>query len=133
MSPDQCCFSIDLHNPLIIVSVQSYLMLINHAQLMPLVLKQHLLSVYCFTIKQVGLAVIKRKAPSNRTLFCVYAALFLHFFAFKVTSSVMIFPPSSSFIRAIFFIFSAMGSGLLSSFEYPLVSNLFSTSFAISL
>ena len=45
MSPGQCCYSIGLHNPLIIVSVQGYLMLINRVHLMLLILKHHLLSI----------------------------------------------------------------------------------------
>ena len=48
--------------------------------LMPLILKQGLLPVYYFTIKQAGLVVIKRKAFRNHILFCALAALFLHFF-----------------------------------------------------
>ena len=131
-----------MHKPLIIVSVQGYLMLINRIHPMLLILKQHLLSLYRFTIKQAGLIVIKHKSFRNHTLFCAFAVFFLHFFIYllyayildlKATNAVMIFPPSSSFIRRITFLFSLMGSGLFSSFEYPLVSNLFSTSFAISL
>ena len=51
ISPSQYCYSIGLHNPLIIVSVQGILMLINRVHLMLLILKQHLLSLYRFTIK----------------------------------------------------------------------------------
>ena len=139
--PIQCCYIIGLHNPLIIVSVQGYLMLINRVHLVFLVLKQHLLSVYCFTIKQAGLVVIKLKAFRNHTLFCTFAALFstslsiflyAYILALKTANSVMIFPPSS-FIRPITSLFSPMGSGLLSSLEYPLVSNLFFTSFGLYL
>ena len=104
--PSQFCYFIGLHNPLVIDSVQGYLMLVDRVHLVFLVTKHHLLSVFCFTIKQAGLIVIKRKALSNHTLFCAFAALFLHFFvylsirihlALKATNSVMIFPPSSSF------------------------------------
>ena len=55
-----------------------YPMLINCVHLMLLILKQYLLPVYCFTIKHVGLIVIKHKAFSNHTLFCTFAALFTH-------------------------------------------------------
>ena len=142
MSPGQCCYSIGLHNPLIIVSVQSYLILINRVNLVPLILDQHLLLVYCFTIEQAGLIIIKRKALGKHTFFCTFAALFFHFlsiflyayiFALKATNTVTIFPPSSSFIRPITFLFIPMDSGLSSFFEYPLVSNIFYISFAISL
>ena len=71
-----------LHNPLMIVSVKDYLMFINRVNLMLLILKQHLLSVYHFTIKQAGLIIIKRKAFRNHTLFCAFAALFFHFFVY---------------------------------------------------
>ena len=77
ISPEQCCYSIGLHNPFIIVSVQGYFMLINHVHLVPLILKQCLLPAYCFTIKQAGLIIIKRKAFRNHTLFCTFAALFI--------------------------------------------------------
>ena len=82
MSPGQCCYSISLHKPLISVSVQGYFILFNREHLVLLVLKQHLLSVYCFTIKQSGLIVIKRKALGNHTLFGTFAALFRHFFIY---------------------------------------------------
>ena len=132
MFPGQFCYSIGLYKPPIIVSVQGYLMLIDRVHLVLLNLKQHLLPVYCFTIKQ---------AFSDHTFFYTFAALLLHFlsiflyeyiFALKATNSVMIFPPSSSFIRPITFLFFLMGSDLFSSFEYPLVSNHFSTSFRMS-
>ena len=58
-----------MYNPLIVVSVNGYLILINRANLMLLILKQHLLPVYRFTIKQTSPAVIKRKAFRNHTLF----------------------------------------------------------------
>ena len=102
---------------------------------MLLILKQHLLPLFCFTIKQACLIVIKRKAFSNHTLFYTFAALFLHFFVYLSKgihlslmgrNSAMIFPPSSSFTRPVTFLFLPMGSGLFSSFEYPLVSNPFS-------
>ena len=102
---------------------------------MLLILKQHLLPVYYFTIKQTGLIIIKRKAFRNHTLFVplqrfsstsLFTLLCAYIFAFKATISVMIFPPSSSFIRPITFLFSLMGSSLLLSFKYQLVSNLFS-------
>ena len=62
-------------------------------------------------------------------------SMFLHAYVFtlKTTNSVITCPPSSSFIKPIFYLFSPMGSGLLSCLEYPLVSNLFFTSFAMSL
>ena len=66
MSPGQCCYSFGLYKPLIIVSVQGYLMLVDCVYLLLLILKQYLLPVYCFTIKQAGIIVIKHKAPSNR-------------------------------------------------------------------
>ena len=125
------------HRPLIIVSVQGYLMFINRVHLMLLILKQCLLPVYRFTVKQAGLIVIKRKSFRNHTLFfflqrfsATSLSIFLnaYIFALKAANSVMIFQPSSSFIRPITFLFSPMVNGLFSSFEYPLVSNLFSTS-----
>ena len=64
----------------LIVSVQGYLMLIDCVHFMLLILKQHLFPVYCFTIKQAGLIIIKHKAFSNHTLFCTFAALLLHSF-----------------------------------------------------
>ena len=82
MSPGQCCYFISLNNPLIIVPVQGYLMLINHVHLVLLILKQHLLPVYCLAIKQAGLIVFKRKALSNYTLFCAFTALFFHFLVY---------------------------------------------------
>ena len=109
-----------MHNPLIIVSAQGYLIHINRVNLILLILKQHLPSVYCFTIKQAGLVVIKRKPFRNHTLFCTLAALsitgykmlilsvrrsvflYAYILALKATNSVMIFPPSSSFIRPIY-------------------------------
>ena len=142
ISPGQCCYSMSLYNPFIIVSVQGYLILINRVHLVLLILKQRLLPVYCFTIKQAGLIIIKRKALRNHTLFCTFAVHFLHFFVYlsicihlclKATNSLMIFPPSSSFMIPITFLFTLMGSGLLSSFEYLLVSNLSFISFAMSL
>ena len=119
-----------------------YRMFINRVHLMLFILKQHLLLKYRFTIKQAGLVVIKRKAFRNHTLFVplqrfssasLSIFLYAYIFALKATNSAMIYPPSSSFMRPIFFLFFPMVSSLLSSFEYPLVSNLFSTSFAISL
>ena len=53
-----------------------YLALINRVHLILFILKQHLLPLYCFTIKQAGLIVIKHKAFSNYTLFCTFAVLF---------------------------------------------------------
>ena len=129
MSRGQCCCSISLHEPLIIVSVKGYIVLINHVHLMLLIRKQHLLSICRFTIKQAGLAVIKGKAFRKHTFFCTFAALFVtslsifpyaYIFVLKATNSVMIFPPSSSFIRRITFLFLLIGSRLFSSFEYPL-------------
>ena len=122
----------------------SWLLLFFHrpVHLVLLILKQHLLPVYCFTIKQAGLIVIKRKAFSNHTLFCSFVALPVHFFvyfsirihfALNATNSVMAFPPSSSFSMLITFLFFPMGSGLFSCLEYPLVSNLVSISSAMSL
>ena len=61
ISPSQCCYSIGLHNPLIAVPVQGYLMLVDRVNLVFLVLKEPLLSIYCFTIKKAGLVVIKSK------------------------------------------------------------------------
>ena len=142
ISPGQCCYSIGLHNPLIIVCVQFYFTLINRVNLVLLILKRCLLPVYCFTIKQADLMIIKRKAFRNHTLLCVFAALFFSFYvylsiayilALKGRNSVMIFPPSSSFIRPITFLFFPMGCGQFSSFYYPRMSNLFSTSFEMSL
>ena len=49
--PGRCCYSTGLHKPLIIVSVQGYVMLINRVLLMLLILKQHLLSIYRFINK----------------------------------------------------------------------------------
>ena len=118
-----------LHGPLFIVSFKGYIVLINHAHLMLLILKQHLLCICRFTIKQAGLVVIKQKAFRKHTLFYTFAALFLtslssfpyaYIFALKATNSVMIFPPSSSFIRPMTFLFLLIGSRLFSSFEYPL-------------
>ena len=77
-----CCYSIDLQNPLIIVSVQGYLMLVDRVHLVFLLLKKHLLSVYCFTIKQAVLVVIKRNAFRNHILLCIFAVLFLHLFIY---------------------------------------------------
>ena len=142
MFPGQYCYSIGLRKPLIIVSVHSYLMFIDGVHLVLLILKQHFLPVNCFTIKQAGLIVIKCKIFSNNTLFVplqsfssTFLSIFLYayIFALKETNSVTIFPPSSSFIRPITFLFFLMGSGMFSSFEYPLVSNLLSTSSAMSL
>ena len=142
ISPGQYCYSIGLHNPLIVVPVQCYLMLVNRIHLMPLIFKQQLLPVSLFTIKQASLIIIKCKAFRNYTLFCIFAVVFLLFFVYpslrihlclKAINSIVIFPPSSSFIRLITFLFIQMGSGLSSSFEYPLVSNLFFTSFVMSL
>ena len=82
ISPGQCCYSISLHNPLIIVSVQGYLMFNNRVHLMLLILKQYLLPVYRFSITQTGLIVIKRKSFRNHTLFCTFAVLFFHFFVY---------------------------------------------------
>ena len=59
-----------------------YLILINRVNLMLFILKQHLLLIYCFTIKQAGLLVIKRKAFRNHTLFCTFAVLFFHSFVY---------------------------------------------------
>ena len=141
MSPGQCCYAISLHKPLIIVSVQDYL--INRVHLVLLILKQHLFTVYCFTIKQTGLIIIKREAFRNHTLFCTFTALFLHFFAYLSTCLHLCplgnklcydFSNKLVFYQAyITFLFFLMGSGLFSSCEYPLVSNLFSISFAMSL
>ena len=143
ISPSQRCYSINLHNPLIGVSVQGYLMLINRVHIMLLILKQRLLSIYRFTIKQAGLAQSSNVRSSETTHFFVPLQcfsstslsifLYAYILALKATNSVMVFPPSSSFSRPITFLFSPMGSGLLSPFEYQLVSNLFFTSFAISL
>ena len=140
MSPGQCCYSIALYKFLIIVSVQGYLVLIDRVHFVVLPPKQHLLPACCFTIKRAVLIVIRRKAFSNHTLFWTFAALLLYFFIYlsirihlKARNSVMIFPPSSSFIRSITFLLVPMGSDLFSSFEYLFVSNLFSTSFAMSL
>ena len=57
-------------------------MLIDCVNFVLLILKQHLLPVHCFTIKQAGRMVIKRKAFSNYTLFCTFAALILQFFLY---------------------------------------------------
>ena len=118
-------------------------MLIDRVHLALLILKQNLLPVYCFTIKKARLIIIKRKAFSNHTFFCTFAAPLLHFFlsiflyayifALKATNFAIIFPPTSSFIRPITLLFFSMGHGLFPSFEYPPVSKLFSTPFAISL
>ena len=117
-------------------------MLIYRVHLVFLILEQHLLFVYCFTLKQSSLIVIKSKTFSHYALFCTLAALIFHLFVYFVyvyifaliaTNSVMIFPPSSSFIMPVTFLFFPVGSGLLSSFEYPLVSNFVSASFAMSL
>ena len=80
ISPGLCCYSIGLYKTLIIVSVQGYLFLIDRVNLVLPNFKQHLLLLYCFTIKKAGLIVIKRKAFSNHTLFCTFAALLLRFF-----------------------------------------------------
>ena len=128
MSRGQCRYSIGLHEPLIIVSVKGYIVLINHVHLILLILKQHLLSICCFTIKQAGLVVVKRKAFRNHTLFCTFAALFLtslsifpyaYIFVLKATNSVMIFPSPFYFFRLVVDCF------------HPL--NIHSTSFAMSL
>ena len=117
-------------------------MLINRIHLVFLILKQHLLSIYRFTIKQAGLIVIKREAFRNHTLFCAFAALFFHFFVYL---SLCIHLCSSGdklchdfstkliFHQTYHLLFSPMGCGLFSSFEYPPVSNLFFTSFAMLL
>ena len=84
-------------------------MFINRAHLMLLILKQHLLPVCGFTIKQAGLITIKFKAffvplqrfSSTSLVFFLYA----YIFALRATSSIMIFPPSSSFMRSITFYF----------------------------
>ena len=55
-------------------------MLIDRVHLALLILKQNLLPVYCFTIKKARLIIIKRKAFSNHTFFCTFAAPLLHFF-----------------------------------------------------
>ena len=110
--------------PLIIVSVQGYLVFIDRIHLMLDILKQHLLSIYRFTIKQAGLVVIKRKTFRNHTPVLGFSSTFLFFtflyaytLALKATNSVMIFPPSSSFVKPITFLFFPMGTGLLSSFR----------------
>ena len=84
MSPGQCCYSIGLYKPLIIVSVQGYLILIDQVHLVLLILKQHFLTVYCFTIKQASLLIIKRKSFSDNTFFCIFAALLLYFFYLSI-------------------------------------------------
>ena len=66
--------------------------------------------------------------------FCTFAALIFHLFLsiflytyIFATNSVLIFPPSSSFIMPITFLFFPIGSGLLSSVEYSLITNFVST------
>ena len=51
ISPSQCYYSIGLHNSLIAVPVQGYLMLVDRVHLVFLVHKQHLPSINRFTIK----------------------------------------------------------------------------------
>ena len=57
--------------PLIIVSIQSYLTLISRVQLVFLILKQHFLSVYWFTLKSM--------AFTDNTLLVTFVALIFHF------------------------------------------------------
>ena len=89
-------------------------MFINRVHLMLFILKQHLLPMYRFTIKQAGLVVIKCKAFRNDTLFVplqrfsstsLSIFLYAYIFALKATNSTVIFPPSSPFMRPIFFYF----------------------------
>ena len=62
MSPGQCFYLIGLHNPLLIVSVQGYLMLINRVKLMLLILKQYLLSI------PAGIYLLKVNNKNIRTM-----------------------------------------------------------------
>ena len=57
-------------------------MLIYRIHLVFLILKQHLLSVICFTHKKAGLMVIERKAFNDYTLFCAFAALIFQLFTY---------------------------------------------------
>ena len=115
-----------------IVFIQSYLMLIYRVQLVFLILINHLLSVYCSTVTQADLIDIDSSLyPCSAYFpsFCLYA----YILTLNATNAVMIFPANSSFIMPVNFLLFLIGSGLLSSFEYSLVSNFLSTSFAMSL
>ena len=108
MSPGLCCYFIGLYKPLIIVSVQGYLMLIATC-----ILFHH----------QTGRSYSHQtQGFCNHTLFCTlqrfsstflrscWAArwpifLYAYIFALRATNSVMIFPPSSSFIKPITFFY----------------------------
>ena len=61
-------------------------------------------------------------------------SIFLHAYisVLYATNTTIIFPPSSSFIMRKTFLYCYVGGGLLSVFEYLLLSNLTSTSFAMS-
>ena len=91
---------------IIIASIQNSLMLICRVQLVLFILKQHLISAYCFTVKQEGLIVIKSRAFT-------FTALLFQFFFSIFTNSAMIFPPSSFFIIPVTFLFFPTGKGLL--------------------
>ena len=103
-------YTICLHMSFAIVFIQIIPLLIYRKYLVFVILKKHLLPVYCFTVKQAGLIVIKSKTFGSYTLLCIISALIfqivvlLSFFlciyvlALEVTNFVMIVPPSPSFI-----------------------------------
>ena len=61
-------------------------MLIYHLHLVFLILKQQLLSLYCFSRKQAGLLVIISKDFSDYTLFCAIAELIFQPFIYLSAS-----------------------------------------------
>ena len=94
---------------------------------------------YCSNVKQAGFINIESKAIGNDAVLCIHAVLFFQHFVYAyilaiiVANSIMILPVSSSLIMPVTILLFPIGSGLLSSFEYLVVSNLGSTSFAMSL
>ena len=112
----------------IIISIQRYLMFISCIHLEFFILKHHLLE---------GVTVIKHKAIGGYKVFLPLQYLssnslstFLHAYILVVntTNFAMNFQLISSFIILTSFLFFNIGKDLVSSIEYPVVSNLVFTS-----